>query len=419
METNEELQKPEQTPEQQPEPAPETKPEQKLEQQNLKAGEVRKEDDNMSMADLLKTEEAVSQKIYSRDIVTVKVIQVTQDAVLVDVGEKKEAVIPLAEFENEKTPQVGDDVQAVLDKKGGEGRSTVMSHRRARERVAIEAVKNIFASKERVKGRITEVIKGGYLVDLNGMRSFMPLSLSELGGAHRHYLPVGAKIKVYVTDFNEKDKKVIVSRRQVLEEDEKVRKTKTLSEIAVGNIVRGVVSKVGESELFVRFQGIEGSVKLEDIGWRDQQEALKKYKRGQRVRCKILSIDKEKEFLTFGFRQLMPNPAGMLKRKYPYRARVKAKIISVGETGAVAKVNDLTDAFIAVEDYSSEGAPKEGTEINAVVVGIDTEAFKLKLSVKRNEEQEDRRKMQQYLKGSPSLTLGQILMESDKNKTEE
>jgi len=399
METNDEIKQPEKTPE----------------NSEVKA-EAQHQEDNMSMADLLKSEEAVSQKIYSRDIVSVKVVQVTPDSVLVDIGEKKEAVISLAEFSDEKTPVVGDEVQAVLEKKGGEGRNTIMSHRRARERAALEIIKNLFAAKERVKGRITEIIKGGYLVDLNGMRGFMPLSLSELGGAHRHYLPAGAKIKVYITDFNEKERKVVVSRRLVLEEDEKVRREKTINEIAVGNIVRGVVSKVTDSEVFVRFQGIEGVVKLEDVAWREPLEALKKYKRGQRVRCKIINVDKEKEFITFSFKQLMSNPVGMLKRKFQYRAKVKAKIVSVAENGATAKINDSVDAFVAPEEYGADGAPKEGAEINAIVVGINAEEFKIKLSIKQSEAQEDRKRMQQYLKDSPSLTLGQILME---NKSEE
>jgi len=93
-------------------------------------------DENLSMADLLKAEAEVSEKVYSRGVVTVRVVQVTADMVLVDIGEKKEAAIPLADFQDEKTPVPGDEVQAVLEKKGGEGRYTMMSHRRAREKAA-------------------------------------------------------------------------------------------------------------------------------------------------------------------------------------------------------------------------------------------------------------------------------------------
>ncbi len=237
----------------------------------------------------------------------------------------------------------------------------------------------------------------------------MPLSLSELGGAHKHYLPAGAKVKIYITDFSEKDKKVIVSRRKVLEEDDKVRKEKTLSEIKEGMVVRGVVSKTTEDSVLVRFQGIDGVVKLENVAWKDNKEALQKYKRGSRVRCKILAIDKEKEFIEFGFRQIMPNPAFMLRKKFPPRAKVKATITAVNEDGAEAKINENTDAIILSSDYGADGAPEVGAEVKAVVVGINTTEFKVKLSIRRNEEQEARKQYEAYFKEGPRFTLGQML----------
>jgi ribosomal protein S1 len=375
-------------------------------------------DEELSMADLLKAEAAVSEKIYSRDVVTVKVVQVTAELVLVDIGEKKEGAILLADFQDEKAPVAGDEVQAVLEKKGGEGRYTMLSHRRARERAAWELTKKLFEAKERVKGKVAEVVKGGYIVDISGMRAFMPLSLSELGGAHKHYLPLNAKIKFYITDFNERDRKVVVSRRQVLEEDEKQRRGEVLTEVAPGRIVRGVVSKVTEEGLLVRFQGIEGQVRLEDLAWKDPQEALKGYKRGQRVKCKILAVDKEKERMLFGLKQLMPNPVDMLKRKFARFARVKAKVVSVAPEGAVVKVGEHTEGYVSAEDYGAEGAPKEGQELNGVVVAISHENFRLVISVRKAEEQEDRKRMAQYLKGAPSLTLGQILLENSEDEGE-
>ena len=361
-------------------------------------------EEEMSMADLLKAEAEVTEKVYSRDVVTVKVVQVNAEYVLVDIGEKKEAAIPLADFQDEKTPVPGDEVQAVFERKGTEGRHSIMSHRRAREKAAWEMARKMFEAKERLKGKVTEIVKGGYIVDISGMRAFMPLSLSELGGAHKHYLPPNAKIKFYITDFNEKDRKVVVSRRQVLEEDEKQRRGQVLAEVAPGRLVRGVVSKVTEEGLLVRFQGIEGQVKLADLAWKNPQEALKGYKRGQRVKCKVLAVDKEGERLLFGLKQLMPNPVDMLKRKFAYRSLLKAKVAAVTPEGAVLRISELVEGFISPEDYGGRG--------------INTENFRLNLSIKRCEEVEDRKRMAQYLKGSPSLTLGQILLENSEDEGE-
>lgn len=412
-------------PEQENAPAPEEQNAPKPEEQNVpkpeQEGAPRPDqghEEELSMADLLKAEEKVTEKIQSRGIVSVRVVQVTADLVLVDVGEKKEGAIPLADFSDEKTPVPGDEVQAVLEKKGGEGRYTMLSHRRARERAAWEAAKKLFESKERVRGKVTELVKGGYIVDISGMRAFMPLSLSELGGAHKHYLPVNAKVKFYITDFNEKDRKVVVSRRQVLEEDEKQRRTGVLAELAPGRMVRGVVSKVSEDSLLVRFQGIEGVVRLEDIAWKDPKEALKAYKRGARVKAKVLSVEKDTERIVFGLKQLMPNPVDLLKRRFARFARVKAKVASVAPEGAVVKIGDNTEGFISAEDYGAEGAPKEAQELAAIVVGINYSNYRLNLSVRKAEEQEDRKRMAQYLRGAPSLTLGQILLDNSEDQGE-
>jgi ribosomal protein S1 len=387
-------------------------------QENAGKEAARGPEEELSMADLLKAEAQVSEKVHSRGVVTVRVVQVTPELVLVDIGEKKEGAIPLADFQDEKAPQPGDEVQAVLEKKGGEGRYTMLSHRRAREKAAWEMTKKMFEAKERVKGKVVEIVKGGYIVDISGMRAFMPLSLSELGGAHKHYLPPNARVKFYITDFNERDRKVVVSRRQVLEEDEKARRGEVLSEVAPGGIVRGVVSKVTEEGLLVRFQGIEGLVRPEDVSWRNQAENLKTFKRGQRVKCKILAVDKAGEKLTFGLKQLMPNPVDMIKRKFAYRSLLNAKVVSVSPEGAVVKVSEQVEGFVTPENYGSEGAPKEGQEIRGVVVGINSSNFRLTLSIRSCEETEDRRRMAQYLKGSPTLTLGQILLENSEDEGE-
>ena len=373
-------------------------------------------DEEMSMEELLKAEGEFSKKVQSRDIVKVKVVQVTAEHVLVDIGEKKEGIIPVADFQDEKMPEIGAEVMAVLERKGGE--HTLLSHRKARERIAVQWVKEMFAAKERVKGRVTGVVKGGYMVDVSGLRAFMPLSLSEIGGAHKHYLPANAKIKFYITDFSEKDHKIVVSRRQVLEEDEKARRSEVLGEVSTGSVVRAVVAKVVPDGLFIRFQGIEGFVALNDVDWKNPAEALKTYKRGLRVKCKVLSMDKATEKMSFGLKQLIPNPVDVLKRKFPRLSVLRGKVVSAAEAGAKLKISAQVDGFVPAEEYGAAGAPKEGQEIKGVLVAINSTTYELVLSVKKLEDMEDRKKVQQYMRGAPTLTLGQILLENSEEEGE-
>lgn len=374
-------------------------------------------EEEQSMEQLLAAEAEVSTKLYSKDIVRVKVVQVTDKQVMVDIGEKKEGIIPLDDFKDEKPPEIGAEVPAILERKGMDGKPTYLSHKRAMEKLAWQWAAKAFEAKERVKGRVTGSVKGGYIVDVAGLRAFMPLSLSEIGGAHRHYLPENAKIKCYIADFAPGGR-LVVSRRQVLEEDEKERRNSILGELSTGHVVRTVVSKVATDGLFVRFQGIEGVVKLEDLAWKNPDAELKVYKRGMRIKCMVLALDKENAKILFGIKQLTPNPVDMLKRRFPYRAILKVKVTSVSPEGAKVKISEHVDGFLSAAEYGHEGEPKEGQELKATLIAINSATYELVLSVKKLQEVEDRKKVQQYLKGAPTLTLGQILLDNSEDEGE-
>lgn len=375
--------------------------------------EENNQENELTMDDLLKEEESFSNKLYSREIIDVKVVEVTNEGVFVDIGEKKEGIIPLDEFEPDKKPEVGSIIKAVLEKKGNENQNAILSYKKAREKIAWQTAEEIFKKKERTRGKILEHVKGGYIVDFYGLRAFMPLSLSEIGGAPKHYLPVNAKIKFYIVDFDKKVRKIIVSRRQVLEEDEKERRKKVLAQTQEGQIVRGVVSKVIPNGIFVRYQGIEGFVNLDDVAWKEPEKAINDFKRGQRVKLKILKVDREAEKLTFGIKQLTPNPADILKRKYPFKSILKVKITEVLKDGARVHVNGDVYGFISERDYGYDVTPKKDEEVYVAVMGVNPKTYELILSIKKYEEIENRKKIQQYLKAAPKLTLGQILVESE------
>lgn len=376
------------------------------------------EEKELSMDELLEMQSGISDKIYDKEVVLVKVVHVSEDAVFVDAGEKKEAIIPVSDFEKENLPSAGSKIPALLAKKGKEGGHTVLSYKRAKEQIAWDYCKKAFEEKTRLKGRILEMVKGGYIVDACGLNAFMPMSLSEFGGAYKHCLPVNAKIKFYIIEMSVKEKKIIVSRRLALEEDEKERRKKIFSEVSPGKVIRAVVSKGINSGMFVRFDGIEGFIKIADIAWKNPEEAIKNFKRGQRIKCKILALDRESEKISFGIKQLTPNPADVLKKRFPFRSLLRAKVTEVSKDGAKVSVDKNTEGFVSETEFGASGSPRAGDNVKAAVIGINHSSFELVLSIKKFEEMEDRKKMQQYLKKSPSLTLGQILENSEDNDIE-
>lgn len=280
--------------------------------------------------------------------------------------------------------------------------------------------KQAYENKERVKGVILQTVKGGYIVDVFGVSGFMPLSLSELHTAYKHYLPVGAKIKAVIVEFSKEKQKLIVSRKQVLEEDEAVRRTEVLGQIKEGDVLRVVVAKVDKDRLFLRFHGIEGVVNLENIAWKEPEAALANYRRGQRLKAKLLKLDKETPKLEFGLKQLFLNPADALKRRYPYKSSVKATVTKVdAENGVECTIGkNNTKGHISPFEMGRDFNAKEGDVITALVVGVDPETFTVNLSVKKYDQVQNRKVVAQYLKQAPRPTLGQLLEDSFKTEEE-
>ncbi len=368
----------------------------------------------MTMDQLIAQQESLSEKLFKKEIVEVPVVQINQDYILVDIGAKKEAAIAVSEFEGKAMPHVGDKISAVLVKRGGDERPALLSHKKALEFLGWDVCKKAYEAKERVKGTILQCVKGGYIVEVFGVSGFMPLSLSELHTAYKHYLPVGAKIKAVIVEFAKEKQKLIVSRKQVLEEDEAVRREQVLGEIKEGDVLRVVVSKVDTDKLFLRFHGIEGLVMLENVAWKDPQTAITNFRRGQRLKAKLLALDKETPRLMFGLKQLFLNPADALKRRYPYKSSVKATVVKVSaEEGVECTIGkNNTKAYISPFEMGRDFNAKEGDTITALVTGVNPETFVVNLSVKKYDQAQNRKVVAQYLKQAPRPTLGELLQDS-------
>ena len=337
----------------------------------------------MTMDQLIAQQESLSEKLFKKEIVEVPVVQINQDYILVDIGAKKEAAIAVSEFEGKAMPNVGDKISAVLVKRGGDERPALLSPKKALEFLGWDVCKKAYEAKERVKGTILQCVKGGYIVEVFGVSGFMPLSLSELHTAYKHYLPVGAKIKAVIVEFAKEKQKLIVSRKQVLEEDEAVRREQVLGEIKEGDVLRVVVSKVDSDKLFLRFHGIEGIVTLENVAWKEPETAITNFRRGQRLKAKLLALDKETPRLTFGLKQLFLNPADALKRRYPYKSSVKATVVKVSaEEGVECTIGkNNTKAYISPFEMGRDLNAKEGDTITKITTAYDYDGVQFCLEV--------------------------------------
>lgn len=375
------------------------------------------EQEEMTMEDLFAEQDGFRKKLQSHELVKVKVIQVDKEYLLVDIGEKKEGLIPLSDFSGQKNlPVVGSEIMAILEKRGGEDRHAVLSHKRAAEAQGWELCADALKEKARVKGTILQTVKGGYIVEVFNIRGFMPLSLSELHPAYKHHLPESAKIRCQLIELSKEKNRLIVSRKSVLEEDEVSRRDKVLVDIKEGDVLRVVVSKTSKDTVFLRFHGIEGFVRYENVAWDNIEAAVEKYRRGQRLRAKLLKLDKETPRLEFGLKQLYPNPADILRRKFATKSIVKGKVTEVGDTGIKVSISPDVEGFVALEDYALDTEPKVGDTVSAVVIGVNYKTYKLMLSINRFESMQNRKIVAQYLKEAPPVTLGDLFKNARNNK---
>jgi len=382
----------------------------------LQAGEPAGEGE-MSMEALLAGQDELQQKLSGKQVVWVKVISTTKDYVLVDVGEKNEGAVPVAEFDGEgdrgerKLPAAGQRIPVLRAGPGRRDGHTILSYKRARAETGWIAALKSFQEKARVRGRVTAAIKGGYLVNVNGVTAFLPASLADLHPVRSPARMVNTGVRCYIIEVNEAKRQLVLSRKAVLEEEAAKRRAQLMTELRIGEVRIGRVLHVGANGVTVDIGGVEGAVRMSDVSW-----GLPKLpvglERGSKVKVKVLSKpadDKSADSVLLGMKQLTPNPADSLRRKFPPKTVVKGKVAESSATGLKLALEGGAAAFCAAADCGPLSGYKAGDPISAVVLSVNSNTFELLVSVNKFDEIRDRKRMAQYLKAPPPLTLGQML----------
>ena len=371
-----------------------------------------------TMEALLAQQAATADKLAEKRVAWVKVIAVTKDQVLVDVGEKNEGAIPLVEFVEDlaapkaAAPTPGQRVPAV---KAG-GRDTeghvVLSHRKAKAELGWEMAVKAHAEKQRVRGTVTSSVKGGFIVDVQGVQSFLPASLADLRPVRDPKKMIGTGVRCYVIEVNQSKRQLVLSRKAVLEEEAGKRRTKLSSELRPGEVRIGRVVRSSAEGVLIDIGGLEGTVRPQDMAWGKPDPAA--FARGQKLKVKVLSKpEKEGDPVFLGVKQLQPNPADALKRRFAPKTTVSGKITEVGAHGVRFEIDPKTKAFVPAAECDTDIVYKLGDPIKAMVLGVDFSNLELRASTLRLSQIHDRKRVAQYMKAPPPLTLGQLLKPGD------
>jgi len=394
-----------------------------------------------TMESLLNEQATFRQRLDGREVVWVKVIQIQEKGVMVDIGEKHEGVIPVSDFEAGAVPIVGARIPAVLQAPGRDERSAQLSYKKARAQLGWDQALKAFNEKARVRGRVTSAIKGGFMVDVGGVSAFLPSSLADLRPVRKPQAMVGTGVRCVILEINQEKKQLILSRKAVLDEEVNKRRDKLLAKIKIGDVIIGRATHAVPAGVFVNLGGVEGFVPTAELAWKDPEKAREGITHGHKMRLRVLRIEREAGKITLGVKQLLANPADALRKKYPAKGIVSGKVSEVLPEGVRVKIAENVTAMCQIAELPMKETPiegdrmdggrgrdrgrdrerdakavaanaiwpKVGDEVKGVVIGINQTTFEVSISIRRFEEMQDRKRVAKYLKGSPRLTLGQIL----------
>lgn len=320
-----------------------------------------------------------------------RIVEITKDHVVVDVGLKSEGLVPIQEFSDPSQVSLGGEVEVLLDQPEDDNGQIVLSREKAERMRQWEYILEHCEEGSIVKGRVLRKVKGGLMVDI-GMEAFLPGSQIDNKRIKNldEYLDKTYEFKILKINIERKN--VVVSRRELLEAERISKKAELLENIQTGDIREGIVKNITDFGVFLDLDGIDGLLHITDMTWKRIRHPSEMVHLGQKLNVMILSVDKEKGRVALGLKQKESNPWDQIEEKYPPGTRVKGKIVNLLPYGAFIEIEPGIEGLIHVSEMSwvknitdpSEIVNK-GDEVEAVVLSIQKEEGKISLGIKQAE----------------------------------
>src|SRR4051795_3188336 len=343
---------------------------------------------------MLTMEEAMRQstmRFAAGEIVKGTVIEVRPKEVLVDIGYKSEGVIAGNEFDDIKTVKVGDEVDVLIEKLEDKDGMVVLSKEKAEFKKNWDKILSIAKEGATVPGKVKAVVKGGLLVNI-GVEAFLPASQIDIIPPKNLNTFVGNTYDFKVVKINQDRQNIVLSRRELIEQERNERRSKLLSEMVPGDIRKGTVKNITDFGAFIDLNGLDGLLHITDMSWGRIGHPSELLKVGQEIDVVVLDINKEKERVSLGLKQKLANPWDSIEQKYPIGAKVKGKVVNLVPYGAFVELEPGVEGLVHVTELSwtkriakPSDVLKPEQEIEAVVLGINREEQKISLGIRQLE----------------------------------
>lgn len=345
----------------------------------------------------LLSQDVVAPREENRAIMTVgnilkgRIVEITKDHVVVDVGLKSEGLVPIEEFSEPSEVYLDAEVEVLLDQAEDSNGQIVLSREKAERLRQWEYILEHCEEGSIVKGKVLRKVKGGLIVDI-GMEAFLPGSQIDNKRIKNLDDYIGKTYEFKILKINIERKNVVISRRELLEAERISKKAEVLENIKSGDVREGVVKNITDFGVFLDLDGIDGLLHITDMTWKRIKHPSEMVHLGQKLEVMILSIDKDKGRVALGLKQKGPNPWDQIEGKYPPGTRVRGKIVNLLPYGAFIEIEPGIEGLIHVSEMSwvknitdPSEVVKKGDDVEAIVLSVQKEEGKISLGIKQTE----------------------------------
>ena len=335
---------------------------------------------------------AASVKNYREgSIVKGHILEKRPKEFLIDIGYKSEGVVSASEFDDPDEIQVGDEVEVLLERLENDQGMVILSKQKASQRQNWSKIVKLFEAEGIIKGRVKSVVKGGLIVNV-GVEAFLPASQVDINPPKDLTSFVGNTYDFKIVKLNEDRKNVVLSRRELIEAERSERRQQFLGTMNAGDKVEGTVKNITDFGAFLDLDGIDGLLHITDMSWARLTHPSEAVKPGDRLTVVVLEINKDKERISLGLKQLQSNPWERIEERFPIGQKVKGKVTNLMPYGAFVQIEEGIEGLIHVSELSWTKRitrPSDvltlGQEVEAVVLGVNKEDQKISLGVRQLE----------------------------------
>src|SRR3990167_1700178 len=320
-----------------------------------------------------------------------RIVEISKDSLVIDVGLKSEGLVTIGEFSDPSDLYLDNEVEVYLDQTEGEDGQIVLSREKAQRQRQWEYIVNHCKEGSIVKGKVIRKVKGGLMVDI-GMEAFLPGSQIDNKRIKNLDEFINRTYEFKILKINIERKNIVVSRRELLEEERVSKKAELLEHINEGSVLKGIVKNITDFGVFLDLDGIDGLLHITDMTWKRIKHPSEVVRLGQEIEVMVLHIDREKGRVALGLKQKEANPWEEVEKKYPVGTKIHGKIVNLVSYGAFIEIEPGIEGLIHVSEMSwtkNVTDPSEivrvGDEVDAIVLSIQKDEGKISLGIKQTE----------------------------------